>query len=92
VKNLTIRVDILEAENKSLCEMVKSLQEKNSRLQMRVREYGIELPISKTDFSLVCPTYTKSIEENNLLLKVLDATSYLLSLVTKKRGKISRES
>lgn len=40
----------------------------------RVSEYGITPPKSKTDLLLVCPSYTKSIESNHLLLKILDAT------------------
>ena len=54
--------------------MVRALQSKTESLAKRIREYGVELPTSKTDHTLVCPSCRKSIEANSLLMKIIDAT------------------
>ena len=59
--------------------MVTQLQVKCETLAKKVRGYGVDLPTRKSDLELVCPSYTKHIEENQLLLKVLDATQYLVN-------------
>jgi predicted nucleotide-binding protein (sugar kinase/HSP70/actin superfamily) len=61
--------------------MVRALQEKAEKLTQKVREFGITLPLTKADVTLVCPSYTKSIEANHMLLEVIDATQYLMNQV-----------
>jgi len=40
----------------------------------RIKEYGVHVPESFKDQTLVCPSYTKNVHENSLLLKIIDAT------------------
>lgn len=57
----------------------------------KVKEYGISLPYKKSDLSLVCPSYTKKIEENYLLACLVDAKHKLLLTQKKKKESYSKE-
>lgn len=71
--------------------MVRALQSKTESLAKRIREYGVELPTSKTDHTLVCPSWRKSIEANSLLMKIIDATQYCMSQLTRKKIKVNKQ-
>jgi hypothetical protein len=67
------------------------MQNKVTMLNKRVSDYSVDPPVYATDKQLVCPSYTKSIEQNHMLLKILDTTKYLVNSIQRRKVKISKQ-
>jgi hypothetical protein len=76
---------VFKRENEQLIETFSGLKSQISLLTSRIRSYDIEPPTYKMDPCLICPSSRKSLEANQLLMKVLDATRHLIVTYERKK-------
>ena len=75
-----------------MIEAFSSLKSQISLLTSRIRTYELDPPVYKMDPCLICPSSRKSLEANQLLLRVLDATNFISTTLERKKQKLSKDT